>query len=503
MRSITKRFPGVIASDAVDFDLFPGEIHTLLGENGAGKSTLMHILAGMVQPDAGSIEIREMPVHIRSPFDSLKLGIGMVYQHFALVSNLTVIENIILGFEGGFILNRRQTENRLKQIFKTFELSLPLNEKVSNLSVGQQQRAEIAKALYHKSDVLILDEPTSVLTPLEIEELFNTLFALSRIGKTVVFITHKLNEALRISNRISILKSGRKIGEFCGETLRRKGEQEGYRIIFDLMFGGSQPPKPAPINKMPTQTPVLELDQVVCLGDLGEERLKGVSLILKRGEILGVAGVDGNGQKELAEIIAGQRRISSGRILLAGKDITLLQEPSSRMDLGIAYITDERMEEGCALSMSVAENIILRRFKRPPFSRWKILNPSNIHGYTRELIRKFDIKASGPDADVSTLSGGNIQKLLLARELSQHPTILVCNKPTQGLDAKTARYVHQRLQQERERGTAVLLISSDLDELVSYSDRIGVLYNGELLDILDGPAANHENIGRLMLGIRQ
>ena len=503
MKAITRRFPGAIANDAVDFNLFPGEVHTLLGENGAGKSTLMHILSGMVQPDSGSIEIREKRVKIRSPFDSLKAGIGMVYQHFALVPNLTVIENIILGFEQGVILNWKRVERELKEILKAFELSLPINEKISSLSVGQQQRVEIVKALFHKSEVLILDEPTSVLTPIESEELFKTIVSLRKRGKSVVFITHKLKEAIHISDRLSILKLGKKVAEMSGETLRRMGEEAGYRMVFDVMFGSNPSPTSTPIKKPLREQSILELDQVVCLGNLGEERLKRISLKLKSGEIFGIAGVDGNGQKELAEVIAGQRRIVSGRLILKGDDITNAEGPAARSDLGISHITDDRMQEGCVLSLSVAENSILRLFKRHPFSRWKILNNANINRHTKDLIREFDIKASGPDVKVNTLSGGNIQKLLLARELSHHPVVLVCNKPTHGLDAKTTHYVQQRLQQESGRGAAVLLISSDLDELLSYSDRIGVLYNGELLDIVDGCNATHENIGKLMLGIRQ
>jgi len=503
MRSITKRFPGVTANDAVDLDLFPGEVHTLLGENGAGKSTLMHILAGRVQPDAGRIEIGDKPVKIRSPFDALKLGIGMVYQHFALVPNLTVMENIIIGFEEGFVLDWNRLETRLKNILEAFDLSLPLNEKVSNLSVGEQQRVEIVKALFHESDVLILDEPTSVLTPLETGELFKTVSALVRLEKSVVFITHKLKEARSVSDRISILKSGKKVAELSGKALREMDAQEGYQKIFDVMFGNHHLPKHASINRSFTPKPVLTLDQVVCLENQREERLKKVSLTLKSGEIFGIAGVDGNGQKELAEVIGGQRKISSGRLLLDGNDITHKQGPSSRMALGISYITDDRMQEGCVLSMSVAENAVLRLFKHPPFSRWKILNRASIEAHTKDLIGKFDIKAGGTDVNVSALSGGNIQKLLLARELSNHPAILVCNKPTHGLDAKTTDYVQRRLQHECERGAAILLISSDLDELLRYSDSIGVLYNGELLEILDSSCASHENIGRLMLGIRQ
>jgi len=503
MLSITKRFPGVTANDSVDLDLFPGEIHTLLGENGAGKSTLMHILAGMVPPDAGRIKIRDNLVNIRSPYNALKLGIGMVYQHYALVPGLTVMENIIIGFEQGFVLDWKRLEKRLKKILEAYALSLPLYEKVSHLSVGEQQRVEIVKALFHESDTLILDEPTSVLTPLETEELFKTFSAIVHRGKTVVFITHKLKEARSVSDRISILKSGKKIAELSGKMLREMDAREGYRKVFDIMFGDRHMNRTPPPRRSFTPEPVLTLDQVVCRGSRGERRLDRVSLTLNRGEIFGIAGVDGNGQKELAEAIGGQQKISSGRLLLDGKDITHRQDPSLRMDLGISYITDDRMQEGCVLTMSVAENAILRIFKRPPFSRWKILNRANIEAHTRNLVEKFNIKTGGTDAQVGAMSGGNIQKLLLARELSNRPAILVCNKPTHGLDAKTTDFVQRRLQQERGRGAAILFISSDLDELLEHSDRIGVLYNGRLLETLEGASASHENIGRLMLGIRE
>ena len=502
MKRITKRFRDVTANDAVDFELFPGEVHTLLGENGAGKSTLMHILAGMVQPDSGSLEIRGKPTRITSPLDALKVGIGMVYQHFALVPGLTVLENIVLGFEGGRALNRRRSEKAINLILAELELSLPLYETIENLSVGQQQRVEIIKALYHKSDVLILDEPTSVLSPMESEALFQTILSLRESGKSIVFITHKLKEALRISDRISILKLGRKVDELSGETLREMGETEGYKRIFNVMFEANDLSGESPERKQIGNEPVLELEDISCLGNRGEVRLKKISFTLKSGEVFGIAGVDGNGQKELAETIAGQRRAYSGRLALNGEDITHTRGTDARMALGISYITDDRMQEGCALSLSIAENAILRVFNKPPFSRNKILNKQAIHRQTRSLIEEYNMRVDDVNAPVITLSGGNIQKLLLARELFQKPVLLVCNNPTHGLDAQTAQYIQRRLQEECERGAAVLLISSDLDELLNYTDRIGVLYDGEIMDILDAGEATHERIGRLMLGFK-
>jgi len=501
MVEITKTFPGVVANDTVNFDLRPGEVHTLLGENGAGKTTLMNVLSGLYQPDSGSIEVKGETVKIGSPFDSLKLGIGMVHQHFALVPTLTVLENIILGFEGGVILDWDKEEKKLKQISEEFGLPVDVGEKVRDLGVGEQQRVEIVKALFRGSEVLILDEPTSVLTPMEIDGLFQTISSLTGRGKAVVFITHKLNEALRISDRISVLKLGKKVAEMSGPELREMGEGAAARRILDVMFGGVPLPESGPVDKHLQGSSLLELNDVVCLSNRGVEALKRVSLEVREGEIFGIAGVDGNGQKELAEVVAGQRRAVSGRVVVGGVDVTQLGT-SARSALGVSYVTDERMEEGCILSMNVAENCILRQFREKEFSHWALIDNSAVNRHTVKLIEEFNIKTAGPGARVRTMSGGNIQKLLLARELSTKPRVIVCNKPTHGLDARTTRYIQERLQEESRRGAAVLLISSDLDELLSYSDRMGVLYNGEILGVVGRAEATAERIGKLMLGMR-
>jgi simple sugar transport system ATP-binding protein len=502
MVGITKRFPGVLANDAVDFDLRPGEVHTLLGENGAGKTTLMCILSGLYQPDSGTIEINGERAQMGSPYDSLRLGIGIVHQHFALVPPLTVIENIVLGFEDGVVLNLKKAEEKLLQIFEESGLPLDLGETVWNLSVGQQQRVEIVKTLFRGSDVLILDEPTSVLTPIEADELFQTISRLRELGKSIVFITHKLGEALKISDRITVLKLGKKVSEMSGEKLRQMGEEAAARHILDVMFGDKPFSESDSIAKTIHDELVLELKEVECMDNRGAMALKRVSLNLRRGEIFGVAGVDGNGQKELAEVIAGQRGVVSGSILFQTRNITD-QGTGERSNLGISYITDDATHEGCVLSMSLAENSILRLYNRSPFSRWKVLDNSVIDDHTGKLIEEFNIKATGGDVRVGTLSGGNIQKFLLARELSMKPSVIVCNKPTHGLDARTTRYVQELILNESTRGVAVLLISSDLDELLCYSDRIGVLYNGEILDVLDRSEASPERVGKLMLGMRQ
>ena len=501
MKGVTKTFPGVVANDTVDFDLYPGEVHTLLGENGAGKTTLMNILHGLYQPDSGGIEVKGAPVRIRSPFDSLELGIGMVHQHFALVPTLTVIENIVLGFEDGIILDWKKAEQRLNRILEEFGLALALREKISNLSVGEQQRVEIAKTLYRGSEVLILDEPTSVLTPIETEDLFQTLSSLRKLNKAVVFITHKLWEAFAISDRVSILKLGQKVAEFSGEKLRQMGSEEAAKEILNVMFGEMPIPEPSLAAKTTPKETQLELREVVALNNRGLKALKKVSLKIRKGEIFGIAGVDGNGQKELAEVIGGQRKVVSGSVLLAGTEINHFG-PRARLEMGISHITDDRMGEGCVLSMDLSENSILRLFHRLPFSKRKVIQNQAVDTYTEHMIEEFNVKATGPHIRIATMSGGNIQKFLLARELTSGPKVVVCNKPTQGLDAKTTHYIRERLQKESQDGASVLLISSDLDELLQYSDRIGVLYNGEILDVVDKNEATPKEIGKLMLGMR-
>ena len=501
MTGITKYFPGVIANDNVDFRLFPGEIHTLLGENGAGKSTLINVLAGVYKPDAGTIEVRGKKVEIRSPYDSLQLGIGTVYQHFALIPTLSVVENIMLGFEGGIILSQKSAENRLMKLCNELGLSVRPREKVENLSVGERQRAEILKILFHGADALILDEPTSVLSPLEIQELFRTLLSLRKMGKGVVLITHKLNDAFEISDRITILKLGKNVAEMSGEKLREMGEKEASNKIMQVMFGDMSISEPAISEKKIENTFVLELQQVGAINSRGASGLKEMSFKIRKGEIFGVAGVDGNGQRSLCEVIGGQKKATSGKVIYNGRDITNLS-PCRRFELGISYISDDRMNEGCALSMVLSENSILRNYYRPPFSRYGVINDTVVRSHTSDLIKRFNIKAPGPEIRIGILSGGNIQKFVLACGLSFRPKLIVCNKPTYGLDAKTVHYIQELLLSQSEQGTSVLLISADMDELLNYSDRIGVLFNGEMLDVLNRSDATPEKIGKLMLGIQ-
>ena len=500
---ITKSFPGVLANDHIDFDLKSGEVHTILGENGAGKTTLMNILSGMYQPDEGKIEVRGRAVRIRSPHDSLKLGIGMVYQHFALVPNLSVIENLVLGFEGGLILSLKKAKHRIGEICATYGLSTSNpDDLIQNLSVGERQRIEIVKALFHESEVLILDEPTSVLTPREAEDLFRTIAALRRSGKAVVLITHKLHEALAISDRITILQQGRKVAELAGDELRAMEFEDASERILKIMFGDMPIPECSVAEKSIEEDPVLELDEVEVINSRDVIGLNKVSLTVRRGEIFGIAGVDGNGQKSLSEVVAGQRKLLSGRIRFKGEDISHL-DTCRRFELGISYITDDRMNEGCVLDMTLEENSILRNYYQHPYSRYSVIDNRVVNDYACGLIADFNVKAPGPNVRAGTLSGGNIQKFILARGLSAKPGLIVCSKPTYGLDARTVHDIQELLLEESKNGTAVLLISSEMDELINYADRIGVLFNGQLLAVMDKCDATPELIGKLMLGIKE
>ena len=503
MIGITKNFPGVVANHNVDFDLYPSEIHSVLGENGAGKTTLMKILAGMHQPDAGTIIVRNRTVKIHSPQDSLRLGIGMVYQHFALIPNLTVIENLILGFEDGLFLNLNRAEQRLQEISATYGLSVEPQKKIQDLSVSERQRTEILKILFHESDVLILDEPTSMLAPAETEDLFVTLKSLRKAGKSVVLITHNLSEALAVSDRITIMRSGRNAAELSSDTLVAMDAKTASNRILDVMFGDVPEPRARVARrKVFADKPVLELKRVETLNNQGVVGLKRISFSVAKGEIVGVTGADSEDRRLLAEVIGGQKRTTSGKLFYRGRDITLMNI-AQRFERGIRYVTDDRMNEGCVLDMALSENAILQSYYRRPFSRFGILNQVNIQSFTDDLISRFDIRTTGPDARVSTLSGGNIQKFILARSLSGGPGLIVCSNPTYGLDATTVRLIQQLLKEESRQGAAVLLITTDMDELFNCSDRIGVLFNGAISGFMDRSDATAEKVGKLMLGIRE
>lgn len=498
MRDISKRFGPVLANDRVSLDLWPGEIHAVLGENGAGKTTLMNILAGMYQPDAGSIRIADEEVQIASPVDALRRGIGTVYQHFTLVPNLSILENVALGGDTGFVLNLSEIEQRLEPMLAEFGLAVSPQTEIRHLGLGQRQRVEIIKALLRGSRVLLLDEPTSVLTPGEVDSLLDLLRRLRAQGVAVVLITHKLGEALAVSDRVSILRGGRNAGEIGPDALSGASTDSVRQRIVEQMFGGSEPVQTRPTARPAAGEVLLELRDISTPAVNGAA-LRNLSLELRRGEIFGIAGVDGNGQKELGEVIAGQRHVASGRVAYLGRDFTNRGVAASTR-AGIGYVTDDRLHEGSVAASSVAENVALKAIGRKPFSNGFWLNRKAMDERARRLITDFSVKTPGPDTPIGMLSGGNIQKLLLGRELSLDPQVLVVNKPTNGLDLRTTAFIWRQLRQQAEAGNAVVLISSEIEELLEVSDRIGVMYNGDLIAILPREQATPEGLGELMLG---
>ncbi len=492
----------MVANDDLWLTICGGEIHTILGENGAGKSTLMNILAGMLRPDGGRLCINGQEVTLESPQAALRHGIGTVYQHFTLVPSLSVIENVILGLDLGFVLDLDRAEQQLKSLLGDFGLAVAPRTEVRYLSLGQQQRVEIIKTLFRGSQLLLLDEPTSVLTPPEVRELFAILSQLKNRGIGIVFITHKLDEALEISDRITILREGKKVGAFGPSDLAQGEPGALAGQIVAAMFGGPTPTHltGAGRSRQVLGPPLCTLSQITALDDRGVPAVQGVSLQLQAGEIFGIAGVDGNGQKELGEVLAGQRLVSQGQVMLAGLDLTN-RGVTAAAQAGIGYVTDDRLGEASVPKLSVAENAVLKVFNQRPFSRWTVLNRAAIADHTQRLIRDFKIKTPGPEVQLSTLSGGNIQKLLLARELARRPKLLVCNKPTQGLDVLTAESILQMLRTQADQGMTVLLISSDLDEILEVSNRVGVMVKGRLVGVFPRGEANGEKLGRLMLGL--
>ncbi|MCA9860663.1 MAG: ABC transporter ATP-binding protein [Thermomicrobiales bacterium] len=501
MREIDKRFGPVRANDKVSLTLYPGEIHAVLGENGAGKTTLMNILSGMYQPDGGTIELDGKPITIGSPSEALAHGIGTVYQHFTLVPNLSVIENVVLGTKTGFVLNLSKGEQRLKEVLTEFELNTDPNVEVRHLSIGQRQRVEIIKVLMRGTRVLLLDEPTSVLTPTEVEGLFRILRRLREEGVSVVIITHKLEEALDVSDRVTILRGGKNVGELGPDDIASAGRAGARQRIVETMFGGMPAAAETFQQHVATGKTLLELSGVSAIGDRGEIAIRELSIQLRAGEIYGIAGVDGNGQKELGEIIAGQRKTTTGRLALDGTDYTNAGV-ATLSRAGVGYITDDRLGEGVVPGMSVAQNAALKTINRSPFSKGFWLDRKAIEANANTLIEQFSVRTPSAQTKITLLSGGNIQKLMLARELAMDPRVIVCNKPTYGLDLKTAQFVLQTLRQEADSGKAVLLISSELDEILEISDRIGVIYNGEIVETFERAQVDIETVGRLMLSGR-
>ena len=497
MRGIVKRFPGVLASDHVDFDVRTGEIHALLGENGAGKSTLMKILYGLYQPDEGEIWLNDQPVTIHSPTDAIARGIGMIHQHFMLVDTLTVCENVALGLSSqrGPLTDLSRVEARIRELADAYGLAVNPRAPVWTLSVGERQRVEILKALYRGAALLVLDEPTAVLTPQEAEQLFVTLRQMAVDGHALIFISHKLHEVIALSDRVTVLREGRVAGSVAA------GEMAGVtRSDLARMMVGREVLLEREKSDVAVGEVRLRLRNAGALGVTGQAALRGVSLDVLSGEILGVAGVSGNGQRELAEVVAGLRDLTQGKVELGGENVSAWSA-ARRTAAGLAYIPEERMHDGVIQQFSVAENLILNDHTRQPYSNGFFLNFRQIARHSRQLVSDFRVKTPSVETPAKSLSGGNIQKLILARELARQPSVLIAAQPTRGVDIGATEYIHQRLLDERARGTATLLISEDLDEVLALSDRIAVLYEGRVMDVLLREEATAERLGLLMAGV--
>ena len=515
LQGITKAFPGVLANDAVDLTLRRGQVHCLLGENGAGKSTLIGILSGLVRPDAGTIRIEGTETVISSPRKALELGIGTVHQHSALIPALSVLENLMLGDNRRIRLDRRGARSRLAELAGQLGVRVEPDTKAADLALGHQQQVEIIKALWRGSRVLILDEPTSMLTPQGVAELAKVLGRLKEQGQAVIFITHKLHEALSLGDEISILRQGRLAGTVDRSALRSKAQEELRAEIVRIMFGDEARTiadvaelreelelvegRVAARKVDATVETVLELVDVSAPGEGAERGVENISLDLKQGEIFGVAGVDGNGQRVLAEVIAGQRHGSGGEVLLYGGSVTRMSV-SARQKLGLRYVTDDRLGEGIVGTLPVGLNLFLKRVGERPFWRHGRIQRAVVDGRAAELVREFDVRTPFVTTRAAALSGGNIQKILLARELSFDPKVVVFHKPTYGLDVKTTATVRDLIQQLANGGGSALVISTDLDELLEICDRIAVLSRGRLVGVLQNGPGAAEHIGRLMVG---
>ena len=492
MRGITKRYPGVLANDAIDLDLRPGEIHALLGENGAGKSTLMNILYGLAAPDEGTILIDGEPVDILSPHDAIDRGISMVHQHFMLIPVLTVAENILLGEEtmaNRIFIDRNEAHRRIVDLGRQFGFEIDPEAKIETLSVGWQQRVEILKALYRKARILVLDEPTAVLTPQETEEIFAVLRRLAADGHSIIFISHKLYEVLEIADRITVIRRGRVVGERIPAETNEEDLAEmmvGRNVQLTVDRGESHP-----------ADVVFSVSQLTAKDDRGHEVVRGVDLEVRAGETLGIAGVAGNGQDELVEVLTGLRKPSAGHVTMAGTEVTGWG-PRQLYEAGLAHVPGDRHRWAMITSFPLEDNLVLTSYYRRPFARGMVRQDGAIDAWAKELIERFDIRTPSATVAADTLSGGNQQKAVVAREFSRQPTMLVLDQPTRGLDVGSIEFIHRRAIEMRDAGAAILLVSAELDEILELSDRIVVMYRGELVATLDGRGANREEVGLLM-----
>jgi len=500
-RGLTKRFPGVLANQDVDLTLMKGEILALLGENGAGKTTLMNMLYGLYHPDEGEILVNGQVVKMDSPNEAIAAGIGMVHQHFMLIPVMTVTENIMLGVEEtrGLLsripmlgrLSRRAAAARIRELSQQYNLTLDPDDYIKDLPVGIQQRAEIIKALYRKADILILDEPTAVLTPQEADELFVIMNNLTEQGVSIIFITHKLKEVLAVADRIAVLRNGRMVGS----TVPAEATEAS---LAEMMVGREVILQVDKDKAHPTDL-VLKIEDLVVEDNRGQRAVEEVSLELKAGEILGIAGVQGNGQRELVEGLTGLRRVSSGRVTIAGIDSTHFL-PRQITELGVAHIPEDREKHGLVMAYPIADNMVLSRYYLPPFARGPVLDQEAIEKNARELVAEYDVRTPSVYTPAGSLSGGNKQKVIVAREFSRPVKLLIANQPTRGVDVGSIEFIHNQIVGQRDSGVAVLLVSAELDEILSLADRVAVMFDGRIVKTLPIAEATRERVGLLMAG---
>jgi simple sugar transport system ATP-binding protein len=496
LRGITKRFPGVLANDRVDFDLRQGEVHALLGENGAGKSTLMNILYGLYTPDEGQILLNGRPIELGSTKAAIEHGIGMVHQHFMLIPVMTVAENIVLATEPrhmGVLLDYDAARKRVRELSERYGLAVDPDARIDRITVGQQQRVEILKALYRGAEILILDEPTAVLAPQEAQELFEILRSLESQGKSIIFISHKLNEVLEVANRVTVLRRGVVVDTIPASGATEEGLARMMVGRDVLLRVDKKPAKP--------EAPLLQVEKLTVSDDRGLEAVRGVTFEVRAGEIVGLAGVDANGQSELIDAIAGLRHVAGGRIVVDGKDVTTAT-PRQALEAGIGHIPEDRHRRGLVLPFSLTENLALHGYRYEPDSRGGLLNLRAMAERARRLLREFDVRGGSPATPAGALSGGNQQKVVLAREIDGDPKVLIAAQPTRGLDVGAIEFVHRRLVEQRDAGRAVFLVSLELEEILSLSDRILVIYEGRIVGEFP-PTATEEELGFAMTGGRR